>query len=109
MSYIKFLNLVQAIRALPSFPTMDALEEKLLNAFAAPWYAGKQITVLEAMGMVPNMSPSTVHRRMKTLRDKGFIELDIDEIDNRVKYVVATPLAKKYFRKLEECLIKSQQ
>ena len=109
MSYTKFINLVRAIRSTPNFPAMDAVEEQILNAFASAWALGRQVTVMEAMEMVPDISGSTVHRRLKTLRDKGLIELDIDAIDNRVKYVVATSLAKKYFAKLDECLVKARE
>jgi hypothetical protein len=35
MSYLKFLNLMQAVKDLPAFPVMDALEERILNGLAA--------------------------------------------------------------------------
>ena len=107
LTYLKFLNLVQAVRALPSFPAMDAVEERLLNMLAAAWQTGRQITVLEAMDLSHEISPATIHRRLKTLREKGLIALDTDRIDSRVKYVVPTPLANKYFSKLSECLAKA--
>ncbi|MCX7239169.1 MAG: hypothetical protein NTU86_01870 [Burkholderiales bacterium] len=80
MSYLKFLNLAQAIRSLPSFPSMDSCEEVLLNTLARKWDAGQQVTVVEAMNMLPDTSPSTVHRRLKTLRKKKFIALEGDQI-----------------------------
>ncbi len=106
-TYIKFLNLAQAIRELPSFPSLDAVEEQLLNAFAAAWYRGHTVRVLEAMEMFPNISGSTVHRRLDTLRKKGMITLDADAENLRVKYIAPTPLAEKYFAKLGECLDKA--
>ncbi len=106
-TYLKFLNLVQAVRALPSFPAMDAVEERLLNMLAATWQTGQQVTVLEAMVMSPDFSPATTHRRLKTLREKGLIDLDADSVDSRIKYVVPTPLANSYFAKLSECLEKA--
>ena len=108
MSYLKFLTLVQSIRALPSFPTMDSVEEQLLNAFAAAWHTKKPITVVDAMNIVPEISTATAHRRLKTLRQKGLIALNTDESDNRVKFIVSTPLTKRYFAKLDECLAKAQ-
>lgn len=107
MSYLKFLNLAQAVRSLPSFPSMDSCEEVLLNTLARKWDVGQQVTVVEAMNMLPDTSPSTVHRRLKTLRKKKFIALEGDQIDNRIKYVIATPLSKKYLSKMEECLVKA--
>lgn len=108
-TYIKFLNLAHAIRELPSFPSLDAVEEQLLNAFAAAWYKGHTVRVLEAMEMFPNISGSTVHRRLDTLRKKGMITLDADAENQRVKFIAPTPLAEKYFAKLGECLDKAMK
>lgn len=102
--YLKFLNLVQAVRSLPDFPTLDPVEERLLNLFATVWHAGKQITVLQAMGMSTDVSSTTAHRRLKSLRKKGVITLVADEADNRVKYVQPTPIATQYFGQLGQCL-----
>jgi hypothetical protein len=103
-TYLKFLNLVQAVRSSTSFPVMDPVEEKLLNFFATAWHAGKPLTVVEAMNNLPDLSSSTVHRRLVTLREKGMVELEIDPLDNRVKYIVGTDAANQYFAQLGKCL-----
>ena len=103
-TYLKFLNLLKAVRELPDFPAMDDVEEKMLNAFVAAWSAGKPITVVDAMNILPGTSPATAHRRLKTLRKSGWIQLTTDEVDNRIKYVGSTPMADKYFAKLEDSL-----
>jgi DNA-binding MarR family transcriptional regulator len=41
---------------------------------------------------------------LKTLRAKGFIALEMDEFDNRLKYVVSTPISTEYFLKLGQSL-----
>lgn len=102
--YLKFLNLVQSVRQLPSFPEMDSVEERMLNLFAADWYAGQPITVLNAMGMLAEISSTTAHRRLKSLRKKGLIALNTDDVDNRIKYVVPTDISNKYFAQLGQCL-----
>jgi len=104
MSYLNFLHLMQAVKDLPAFPAMDALEERILNGLAAQWQAGKKMPVLDAMALFADAAPATVHRRLKSLRAKGFIALQIDEQDNRVKYIVSTPQTRKYFAKIDECL-----
>lgn len=109
MSYLKFLNLLQAVKELPSFPVMDAVEERILNNCAVFWTDRKQLTVLDAMNLFEHTSPATVHRRLKTLRKKGLIALEMDEVDNRVKYIVPTALAQRYFAKVEDCFAKAQQ
>jgi DNA-binding MarR family transcriptional regulator len=56
------------------------------------------------MALLPDISATTLHRRLKTLRTKGFISMDMDDVDNRVKYVVPTPMADEYFAKLSKSL-----
>ncbi len=108
-AYLKFLNLVKALRELPTFPALDAVEQSLLDSFAAVWHTGKQITVLEAMHMSKEISPSTVHRRLKSLRAKGMIMLINDTIDSRTKYVTPTPLATQCFDQLGQCMEAARQ
>ena len=50
------------------------------------------------------MSPSTVHRRLKTLRKKGLLHFDVDAQDNRIKYIVKTDLTDQYFAHLGKCM-----
>jgi DNA-binding MarR family transcriptional regulator len=107
-TYLRFLNLVQAIREIPTFPVMDPVEERLLTMLAAVWHREKKITVLEAMSLTHEISATTAHRRLKTLRKKGMIDLDVDQSDSRVKYVVPTTLAKQYFTALGQALDKAQ-
>jgi hypothetical protein len=107
LTYLKFLNLLQSVRALPDFPVMDAVEERMINLFAASWHRKQQVTVLQAMDMEHGISASTAHRRLKALRKKGLIALEIDPIDNRIKYVVPTDLVIKYFGHLGQCLTKA--
>ncbi len=104
MPYLKFLQLVNTVRQLPSYPEMDATEVQTLNALAQEWSTGNKISVLQAMGMLPNVSPSSVHRRLKTLRAKGFISLAEDEFDNRIKYIIGTKLFTKYLAQMDKCL-----
>lgn len=107
MAYVKLLNLLQAVREIPAFPRLDEVEEKLLVLAANALQAGAPLTVLGAMGSVPGISPSTVHRRLKQLSSKGMIEVGAREDDARVKHIVLTPLAGKYFSALSECVEKS--
>lgn len=103
--YLKFLNLMDALREMPTFPSIDSTEERLLHQLESAWVAGKQVTVLEAMQMDAETSPATIHRRLKSLRKKGIITLTVDERDNRVKYVSGTALAKEYFAQLNTALL----
>lgn len=91
------------------FPTIDALEERLLNVLAASWAQDKKITVLTATAMLSDTSATTLHRRLKSMRAKGLIDLQVDTVDFRVKYVVPTALTQRYFSELGACMHKAAQ
>ncbi|MBZ4201044.1 MAG: MarR family transcriptional regulator [Methylotenera sp.] len=103
-SYIKFLNLAKAIRELTAFPCLNPMEECLLNYVALSWQADKNLSVSETMHSNVAMTPSSVHRHLKSLRIKGFLSLTVDERDNRIKYITHTPLSEQYFSMLEKCI-----
>lgn len=107
LTYLKFLSIVEALKNMPSFPFLEPMEERLINAFAAAWHKGKQLTVLEAMQITPSVSSATVHRRLKSLHNKGFIEYASDSTDSRIKYLLPTQLSKDYFTKHGEALAKA--
>lgn len=102
--FLRFLSLVEAIRGLPTFPALDAVEERVFHALAAAWGQGKTVTVLDAMAIVPEISPSTVHRRLKGLRTKGLIQMREDSIDGRMRHIEPTKAARTYFSKLGRCV-----
>ncbi len=108
MSFQRFLSLVEALRQSPAYPEMDPIEERMLNAMAASWHAGTRLTVMSVMHMFATISPSTVHRRLKSLRAKGLIELVPDQEDNRIKYVQATGRTEDYFALLGRCMTQAQ-
>ena len=39
IAYMKFLHLTQAVNELPQFPSLDPMEERLLNYFASAWFS----------------------------------------------------------------------
>ena len=105
--YQKFLNLALAVEEMSEFPTLDPVEQKMLSLLSKYWAIKQKITVVEAMHMTNDISTSTVFRYLKKLRTKGYIELIVDELDNRVKYVSATPLTDSYFNKMGKLMIKA--
>jgi hypothetical protein len=104
LSYLKLLHLANAIRQAPFLPALDAVEERLLNVFAAAWHAGRQIPTTEAALMVPDASERTVYRRLKTLAEKGLITFGTDANDQRLRYVLPTKQTDQYFEKLGQCM-----
>jgi DNA-binding MarR family transcriptional regulator len=56
------------------------------------------------MGMSSDVSAATVHRRLKSLRQKGMLTMTGHEADARIRYLTATSLTIKYFAKMGQCL-----
>jgi len=106
--YLHFLDLLTTARGLPGFADLDPLEERLLNSLAIVWHADEKITVLKAMSICNDVSSTTAHRRLKSLRVKGVIVLVNDEVDNRIKYVIPTDVAFQYFAKIGQCIEKAK-
>ena len=102
--YARFLQLQREERMQAGAPQMDAMEERVFEALAACWGQGRPVTVLQAMSMTGEASPTTVHRRLKSLRKKELIRLHEDESDNRIKYIHATEAGMAYLEKMGRCL-----
>lgn len=105
--YKRFINLAVTTEKLLEYPKLDPTETKILNLLITHWHNKKAITVVKAMHMTTEISTSTAFRHLKTLRKKGYVELVVDEIDNRVKYVQATNQAEDYFAKLGKLMVKA--
>ena len=103
--YLNFLRISGDLRKSPAYPQLDLPEERLLDLLAMFWSSGKKITVLKAMQMSSDASSTTVHRRLKTLRLKGMLELQMDDDDNRVKYINSTQLSREYLSHLGKSVV----
>ena len=103
-TYVKFYNLVQAVRQKDHLFTLDPVDERLLSSFAAVWGSGRQLTASEAALVVPDVAPRTVQRRVASLIDKGMLRVESDEKDNRIKYFFATDKTNEYFAEISRCL-----
>jgi hypothetical protein len=107
--YLRFLNLLNAIEGESGVPDLEANERVLLDMLARRWHQGKPVTVLEAMNSgVSGMSPSTVHRRIKSLKSSGMLRAENDTADSRTKYLVPTEQAMAYFDRLGDAILKTQ-
>jgi hypothetical protein len=102
-AYFRFLNLAQAVQALPSVPKLDATEERLLQALTAAWRAGRSLSVTETMALSVAGAPATIHRKLARLKTHGLVSVDESSEDLRIKTVVPTPKALEYFEKLAAC------
>lgn len=103
-SYLRFLQLVKAVEASPTQPSLDANESALLDALAVQWLADSPLTVMQAMGLSDLGSPATMHRRIARLRKMDLIATDEDANDTRIKRLVLTPAAVTHFEQLGQSL-----
>ena len=99
-TYLRFLNLTQAIVGEVGDAQVDLLALRLLEAAAVAADKNTPLTVTKAMGLNDIASPATVHRKLDDLLEAGLITLEFQGKDRRTKYIVPTVAAEKYFDKL---------
>ena len=104
--YLRFLQLSEALRGLPTLPALDPLEEKILEVVARASQNKDRLSVKDMMARSELGSPATLHSRIAAMRDKGWIMLDETE-DARRKQIELTQAALRHFDKLSECLLKA--
>lgn len=102
--YLRFLQLAEALRGLPSLPALDPLEERILALIARAGQEQERLSVRDMMAKEDLGSPATVHGRLKSMREKGWIML-ADTEDSRRKQVELTQAALLHFDKLSNCLV----
>ena len=105
--YQKFLNLALALEEMSDFPVLEPVEQRMLALLNKYWLTKEHITVVSAMNMSPDISTSTAFRYLKKMRAKGYIQLVVDEKDNRVKYITPTAQTESYFNKMGKLMIKA--
>lgn len=104
--YLRFLQLTEAIRGLPSLPPLDPLEERMLALVARMSQDKERLSVRDMMAKEEFGSPATIHGRLKSMREKGWIML-ADTEDTRRKQIDLTQAALAHFDKLSKCLLKA--
>lgn len=104
--YLRFLQLAEAIRGLPALPPLDPLEERILAFVARAGQKEERLSVRDMMGKEELGAPATIHGRLKSMREKGWITL-ADTEDARRKQIELTQAAMRHFDKLSRCLLQA--
>jgi DNA-binding MarR family transcriptional regulator len=104
--YLRFLQLAEALRGLPSLPSLDPLEERILALVARAGQDQQRLSVRDMMAKEELGSPATLHNRLKSMREKGWIMLS-DTDDTRRKQIELTQAALLHFDKLSKCLLQA--
>ena len=102
-TYLRFLQLAETVRDLPSLPPLDPLEERILTIIANARQNEARLSVKDLMGQSELGSPAMLHGRLKSMREKGWILLAETE-DARRKQLELSQAALLHFDKLAKCL-----
>ncbi|NBW81575.1 MarR family transcriptional regulator, partial [bacterium] len=71
--------------------------ETLLAVIGNAWQAGKPYPVRKLLILEELGSPATIHKRIHQLKDAGFVSFDTLVHDSRIRLVVPTEQALRYF------------
>jgi DNA-binding MarR family transcriptional regulator len=104
--YLRFLQLAEALRGLPALPSLDPLEERILELVARVGQTKERLSVRDMIAHSELGSPATLHARITSMREKGWLMLS-DTQDARRKQIELTPAALKHFDKLAEAFTKA--
>jgi hypothetical protein len=104
--YLRFLQLAEAIRGLPSLPPLDPLEERMLALIASAFQKQERLCVRDMMAKSELGAPATIHSRLKSMRQKGWILLS-DTEDARRKQIELTRDALRHFERLAKCVVRA--
>lgn len=102
--YLRFLNLLKALDG-PIHNGLDAACTKVLEAICIEAFLNKKhYYVNELIGMRTLGSQASIHKRLHTLVDRGYVVLEIQE-DARIKKVVPTREAKRLYTQLNKAML----
>ena len=104
--YLRFLQLAEAVRGMPSLPRLEPLEERILELVAYARQKKERLSVKDLMGKRELGSPAMLHGRLKSMREKGWILL-ADTEDARRKQLELTQAALIHFDKLSKCMVQA--
>lgn len=86
-AYLRFLQLVSAVEAMPGLEDFDANEKALFDTLSLAWSKGAPLTVRGAINQENLGSPATLHKRLKRLIAKELIVAGFEDQDRRTKYL----------------------
>lgn len=102
--YLRFLNLLKALDG-PLHRELDSGCTKLLETICIQAYLhGHYYNVNELISMRALGSQASIHKRLHSLVERGYIELEVQE-DARVKKVIPTKEAKKRMSQVNKLML----
>jgi len=105
-SYIRFLNLLDALDRINPSKKLDSIEESLLDKIVNCAHLKESVLVGDLISLAELGSQATLHGRLKNLSAMGFIKM-ASNADGRKKEVLPTKLAIKRYEEISKCLEKA--
>jgi hypothetical protein len=105
-SYIRFLNLLDALDRINPGKKLDSIEESLLDKIVNCAHLKEPILVGDLISLAELGSQATLHGRLKNLSAMGYIKM-ASNTDGRKKKVLPTKLAIKRYEEISKCLEKA--
>ena len=105
-SYLRFLNLIDALDRINPGKKLDAIEENLLDKIVNCAHSKIPLLVGDLISLSDLGSQATLHGRLKNLSAMGYIKM-ASNADGRKKEVVPTKLALKRYEEISKCLEKA--
>ena len=96
-SAIKLISFLVSLRRLPPLSELTGEEERLLFELYEIWERSGEISVSDVYGLGRGKSASTAYRTFISLKDKGMIDVSVDDNDKRKRDVSFTNLARQLF------------
>lgn len=100
LTYLRFLNCLDAIDRMNPGKKLDSIEEQLLNRVMLAWDRQQPTLVGDLLTAHALGSQATLHGRIKNLQVMGYIKLTADKSDARKKHIVPTKLAIGHYERL---------
>ena len=97
---------LEEARRQTSLQDLSPTEMTMISGFSLQWRQDAEpLTVLTSMRLFDDqLSPSTVHRHLKKLREHALIAVTPDKDDNRIKHIVPTLRLLGAFKQIEDAL-----
>jgi hypothetical protein len=105
-SYIRFLNLLDALDRINPGKKPDSIEESLLDKIVQCANLKESVLVGDLISLAELGSQATLHGRLKNLSAMGYIKM-VSNTDGRKKEVLPTKLAIKRYEEISKCLEKA--
>ena len=105
--YLKFFQLAEGISQLEKFPSMTHLSKIILDHVALNELQLHPLSVRQLIAIETIASPATIHKHLSSLRNSGYVGVDMNKTDKRTKPLVLTLLGHQYIDALSKALQKS--